>query len=610
MKITWLGWIGIVVAALILGAWLAGMILLMLIGENPETAMPWTHIQYAQYRVQPEYWYSIGGVLALFVGILAAAFGPKGEKVHGDASWATENEIRKAGLRATKGILLGKKGGRFLMTDAPAHVLLVAPTRSGKGVGVIIPNLLNFEGSAVVLDIKRENFEITAGFRKSLKHGVFLWSPMAHDGRSHRYNPLAEVRENKAFRITDLQLISSYLIPLPEKNPVWDQLARQLFTGLCMYVLDDPNRDATIGEVYRTLNATGGQDFAQWIDALVKNPPDWLDPECDRLLSAHAAMTAKERAFVRTSLNSALGLWSSPLVDAATAVSDFTLGDLRKRRMSIYVGVAHSQMSALRPLLSLFFQQVIGKLSESQPGPDEPHKVLVLLDEFASLGKMESISSAVTMLAGYGGRLMFVLQGLGTLEEHYGRAGGDVIVQNCAKQIFFAPNDETTARYVVSRLGRKTVRQRSKSVTKGSTSRQTSETGRDLMMPQELRTMGDDEEIVFSEGAAPVRGKKLVYFEDKAFKPRLLATPEIPSLDLDGKGATEREEPEPIDEIPRNADASTDRQQHRLEYTATCAAILDQYQQLSGKGTPSSPVFDHLKDRFQELITADTLMAA
>jgi len=607
VKTTLFIWTGVAVVALVLGAWLAGMIFLMTIGLDPETATPWTHITHVEHSARPGYWYSIGGVLALFIGIPVAAFWPKGEKVHGNASWATENEIRKAGLRATQGILLGKKGGRFLMTNDPAHVLLVAPTRSGKGVGVIIPNLLNFEGSAVILDIKRENFEITAGYRASLGHGVFLWSPMAHDGCSHCYNPLAELNPNRAFRITDLQLISSYLIPLPEKNPVWDQLARQLFIALCMVVIDNPEREATIGEVYRTLNPTGGQDFAEWIDVLVKNPPDWLDPECDRLLSAHAAMTAKERAFVRTSLNSALGLWASPVVDAATSRSDFSLGDLRRRRTSIYVGVAHSQMSALRPLLSLFFQQVIGKLSETQPGPDEPHKVLVLLDEFASLGKMESIASAVTMLAGYGGRLMFVLQGLGTLAQNYGREGGDVIVQNCAKQIFFAPNDETTARYVVSRLGRKTVRQSSRSVTKGSVSRQTSETGRDLMMPQELRTLRAGEEIVFAEGASPVRAKKIIYFEDKAFKSRLLDTPEVPSLKLDGRGASERRERVPVDDGEKPAPAAG-KDQRRLNFTAANGAILGQFQQLMGKNAPSIPAFEHLRGGFQEL-TADGLIS-
>lgn len=594
-------WSAVLITVLILGAWLAGAVFLMSVGLDPLTATPWTHIEYLPYRFMPEYGYSLGGVGALLLGIPALALWPKGEKVHGDAAWATEGQIRKAGLRASHGILLGKKGGRFLVTDDPAHVLLVAPTRSGKGVGVIIPNLLNFDGSAVVLDIKRENYHTTAGYRHSLHHGVFLWSPMALDGRSHRYNPLAEISDNRALRITELQLISNYLIPVPEKNRIWSELAQQLFTALCMVVLDDPEREPTIGGVYRTLNATGGQDFAAWIDTLVKKPPHWLDPECDRLLSAHAAMTSKERTFARSTLNSALSLWASPLVDAATSTSDFALSDLRKRRMSIYVGIGHEQMSTLQPLLSLFFQQVIGTLSKTEPGPDEPHKVLILLDEFASLGKMAAISSAVTMLAGYGGRLMFVLQGLGTLEEHYGK-GGDSILQNCAKQIFFAPNDETTARYVVGRLGRKTVKQQSKSTTKGATSHQMSETGRDLLMPQELRTLKAKEQIVFSEGAAPVRGRKIVYFKDRAFRKRLMNAPEIPKLDLEGRGGGKQSVEMPPDDAHKGAPKAgkgvkVSRKKRRAGLGSVCASAIDDYQAATGKNT-LNPVFGHLIREF------------
>ena len=603
------GWSAAIITVLVLGAWLAGAIFLMSVGLDPVVATPWTHIEYRQYRFMPEYGYSLGGVGALLIGIPALALWPKGEKVHGDAAWATEGQIRKAGLRASHGILLGKKGGQFLMTDDPAHVLLVAPTRSGKGVGVIIPNLLNFEGSAVILDIKRENYQKTAGYRGSLNHGVFLWSPMAHDGRSHRYNPLAEVSDNRAFRITELQLISNYLIPLPEKNRIWSEMAQQLFTALCMVVMDDPGREPTIGAVYRTLNATGGQDFAAWIDTLVKSPPRWLDPECDRLLSAHAAMTSKERSFARSTLNTALSLWASPLVDAATSMSDFALSDLRRNRMSIYVGIGHAQMSTLQPLLALFFQQVIGTLSKTEPGPDEPHKVLVLLDEFASLGKMEAISSAVTMLAGYGGRLMFVLQGLGTLEEHYGK-GSDGILQNCANQIFFAPNDETTARYVVGRLGRKTVKQQSKSTTKGSTSRQTSETGRDLMMPQELRTLRGKEQIVFAEGAAPVRGRKIVYFKDRAFRKRLMEAPDVPVLDLEGRGGREVEEevpPRGEGNVEVDTGAKAPRMERRGGLASHCITGITDYQAAIGLET-RNPVFGHLMGEIGKIVPEKKMM--
>jgi len=514
--------------------WFAGAVLFELVGADVLESRPWSIVQYAGYSDLPVYWIAVAAGVAppLMLGLLMVM--PKPEKLHGDAKWASAANVKKAGMRASAGILLGRFRGKYLMTDAPAHFLVCAPTRSGKGVGIIIPNLLSFDGSAIVYDIKLENWKFTSGFRAAHGHKVFLWSPMNPDGTTHSYNPLDRIRDDALFRITDVQALTSYLIPLPKKDPIWDQLARFFLGGLILYTLDSAKErgtKATIGEIYRTLNNTS--DLREWIRSVIDEP--WLDPECRRLFLSYAGMTDKERSFVKTSISKALNLWSNPLVDAATSRSDFDLGDLRRKRMAIYIGVTADTKDTVAPIVALFFQQAIAALAQREPGKDEPHKVLLLMDEFASLGRMEMIANAVTMLASYGGRMMFILQALSTLDEHYGKEGREVIVQNCAFQVFFAASDKTTTDYVVSRLGKKTVKVTSKTKSKGGHfSQSTNDQSRDLMLPQEFQQMDRAKQVVLVEASRPVLSDKIEYHKDDDFTSRVLKAPPVPKVKISG----------------------------------------------------------------------------
>ena len=514
--------------------WFAGAVLFELVGADVMEARPWSIVQYAGYRDLPVYWMAIAAGIAppLVLGLLMVI--PKKESIHGNAKWASAYDVKKAGMRASAGILLGRFRGKYLMTNEPAHFLVCAPTRSGKGVGVIIPNLLNFDGSTIVYDIKLENWEKTSGFRHAHGHKVFLWSPMNPDGRTHSYNPLDIIRDDALFRLSDAQSLASYLIPLPKKDPIWDQLARFLFTALILYTLDRAREEgtpATLGEIYRTLGDHA--DLQAW--AMETATISWVDPECRRLLLSFAGMTDKERSFVKTSIVKSLNLWSNPLVDAATSRSDFDLRDLRRKRIAIYIGVTTDTKETVAPLVALFFQQAIAALTQREPGKDEPHKVLFLMDEFASLGRMELIANAVTMLASYGGRLMFILQALSTLDEHYGKGGREIILQNCAFQVFFAASDETTTRYVTTRLGKKTVKSTSRTQSKGGVSRSTSEQARDLMLPQEFQQLDRAKEVILVEAARPVLGDKIVYHENESFQSRLLKAPPVPKVEIKGQ---------------------------------------------------------------------------
>jgi type IV secretion system protein VirD4 len=435
-------------------------------------------------------------------------------------------------------------------------------------VGIVIPNLLSWPGSVVVLDIKHENHKITSGFRANHQR-VFKWSPADDEARSHRFNPLSTVRNNTEHRISDIQRLATILLPQPtHADPMWQNEARDLFLGLALYVLDDPAQPATIGQIYRVLKSE--HDITDVIEYLLDRDDLILDPSARMSLASYINKAVKERSGVRSNLTAALNLWANPVIDAATSESDFDLLQLRRRPMSIYVGVKQNQLQTLAPLLGLFFQQCVDVLGRDLPGADEPHKVLLLIDEFASLGRLPVIESAMAFLAGYNVRLVNVIQGLSQLEHHYGSAR-DSILQNSAVQVYFAANDDATARYISSRLGTKTIRTASRSDPGGFgwATKTSGYAARDLMLPEEVRQLKDTKEIVFKEGARPAKADKIRYYTSKHFKSRLLPAAPVPRLSLQTHTANSAPTPMPEnsgpdDSAPSESTRDRDREPEAL----------------------------------------------
>ena len=450
---------------------------------------------------------------------------------YGDARWARWGEIRQAKLLDTAGVVLGKKGGTLLVNAEPVHTLVAAPTRSGKGVGIVIPNLLFWPDSVVVLDIKHENYAATAGYRSQAGgNHVYTWAPM--DDHSHRYNPFDFIAREGPRRITDIQLLATILLPQPPNgNPMWINDARDLFLGIALLVLDDPDVPSTIGQVYRTLKRE--TDLAD-IVTLALEQTDWpLDPLCRQSLAYFKNKADKEQSGVKSNLTAALNLWANPNIDAATSASDFDLRTFRKQRASVFVGVAQDQLVTLAPLLNLFFQQAVATLSHALPGKDETHEVLFMIDEFPMLGAMPSLAKGLALLAGYKIRIVLITQGLGQLKEIYGVGGQESILQNCAVQVFFASNDDSTTNYVSNRLGTQTVQVKSRSQTQDwKTTTSTSYVARPLMAPEEVRRLDSRKAILFKEGRRPVLARKVLYYADQLFMQRVVPAPAVPVLDI------------------------------------------------------------------------------
>jgi type IV secretion system protein VirD4 len=536
---------GAALVALAVAQYLSGFILLWLLHLDPHGASPLTVLRYGYYygtvpHVREALVRAFAGGNVLVLLSAAILLIPRRRPLHGEARFATRREIAAAGLLGDEGIILGRIGRRCLMLRGQQGVVLAAPPRAGKGVGVVIPNLLNWPDSVICVDIKRENWTLTAGFRAQSGQACFLFDPFAEDGRTARWNPFFYVSPDPLKRVNDLQRIAEMLYPDPPNvDPFWTASARSLFLGIALYLFETPSLPKTIGEVLRQGMASDDEGFGHHWKRIIEGRSKGkfpLSPQCVRALYDVIDLAPVTASSIRKTFTSRLDLWLNPILDAATSGNDFDLRELRRRRTSIYVGVNPDDLHRLRPVLSLFFQQAIGLQTRALPEHDPTLKlqVLMMLDEFAALGRIPIIAEAVSYLPGYNVRVVLVIHTPAQLREVYGVNGAETMLKSLAARIVFAPKDYPDAREISDELGVTTVRARTVSKplfdlsdSKGRRSMSVSEQRRPLLLPQEVKALGSRQALIFYEGLWPIRCKKLRYFEDARFRSRLLPPPMV-----------------------------------------------------------------------------------
>lgn len=489
-------------------------------------------IEYSLKLVGPP---AVGALISLVTLFAARAplldFRPfkDAESIHGTAHWATETQIRLAKLRAKKGLLLGRTGKTdYLVVDDFQHVLLFAPTGSGKGVGFVIPNLLYWQESVVCHDIKGENYELCSGYRKKIGQEVYYWNPADPDGVSHCYNPLDWVSTKPGQMVDDVQKICNLILPEQE---FWQNEARSLMLGVMLYLCAVPEKVQSFGEVVRTMRSDDVvYNLAVVLDTIGKR----IHPVAYMNIAAFLQKADKERSGVISTLNSGLELWANPLIDAATARSDFDMQQLKKKKMSVFCGVTPDNLQRLEPLLKVFYQQATDFMTRKMPGKNEPHGVLFLMDEFPSLGEMPQFQIGIAYFRGYRVKLFLIVQDTQQLKGTYEEAGMNSFLSNSYYRVTFAANNIETANMISQLIGNKTVKQLSHNNPKffdlnpASRTVNASEVQRALLLPQEVITLPRDEQIILIESFAPIRCKKIFYFKDRFFTKRLLTKTDVP----------------------------------------------------------------------------------
>ncbi|RTL79638.1 MAG: type IV secretory system conjugative DNA transfer family protein, partial [Hyphomicrobiales bacterium] len=423
------------------------------------------------------------------------------------------------------GIILGRLNGQMLVSDDPGHVLIVGPTRTGKGVSFVIPNGLAWPGSMVTLDIKSENLKSFGAARATKGDAVFVFAPGS--ASSHRYNPLDYVRPGPEMA-TDCANIASFLVATGSVENEWTLAARKTVAALLGYVMTSIHFEKArhIRSAVRVIST--GHDIADVLKTIVATENDGSVPSW--VLGAFnqfVAIPDRTRGSVMFNVNNAFAPWDSPLICAATETSDFDIRDLRRKRMSIFIGSPLADLESCRPLIRILFQQIHDVLMRDLPGADEPHQVLLLLDEFYALGRMSSLASKIAVSAGYGFRMAIVLQNISQLDETYGKAMRETLVAGAALKLFVAINDNETARYVSDALGTYTATHTTKMIGAGLSQSRVSlgHMASPLRRPQELTRMPKDKSILLVANARPFESEKLYFFRDRRMRRLMEQTP-------------------------------------------------------------------------------------
>lgn len=517
---------------------LAGGIFLAINGKNVDNTTPLTMYQYwFFYKNYPSVmrWWYVSALVSFFLMVVPGfkIFAPAKRTLFGNARFASKSDVAKAKLFAEIGIILGKFKGKYLIFGGQQHVMVSAATRGGKGVSIVNPNLLNWPYSAVVVDIKQESHDLTSGFRARCDQDCFLFNPLATDYRTHRYNPLGYISEDENFRIDDIQKIAYMIFPdKPGTDVIWTATPRSLFLGVVLSLLESPGKLVTMGQVLRESLVDG--DGSKYFDGLIEAREKSGRPFSSTCVSALRTYTSiaadNTRSGVMGSFRSRLELWSNPVLDAATSGNDFDLRELRKKKMSIYVGVTPDNQERLKPLLNLFFQQLVDLNTRELPekNPALKYPVLLLLDEFRALGKVDVIVQGISYIAGYGLRLLTIVQSPSQIVEVYGKDAAKTFLQNHAAQVVFAPkrSDTESAKEISEWLGYQTVKGVSESKAKTlfgkkAPSQSISDQRRALLLPQEVTSIGQEDEIVIVENVDPIRAKKAFYYSSADFIDRL-----------------------------------------------------------------------------------------
>ena len=496
---------------------------------------------------------------------------PKKQKLHGDAKFANSADVKKMGLYVDKGIIVGKYNNKLLRFGGSQFVSLGAPTRTGKGVGIVIPNLMDWQESCVVQDIKQECFNFASKYRKDkLNNEVYLFNPF--DKRTHRYNPLAYVDLNGSNGDAELTDLANIIYPLPndENGKFFALQAQNLFMGLC-YLCNDLLTTTTGLNFLRTYSLKCSFDLAGLLElsegfifeyehiTYITNPNNknkpiekkekcevsnfdetWeflkkLDKQAkdqnriflsskamDRMNAYYSITAENTRSSILGSFNAPLGMFRGDNMRLATNGNDFDFRDLRKKKMTIFIGITPDQLANAKQILNLFWQQLILVNTKELPqdNAELKHKVMLLMDEFTASGYLSTYLKGISFIAGYGLRSVMIYQSNSQLEtpepNGYGRDGAKTLLTNHACQIFYTPREMEDAEKLSKILGNTTIKNRSRNLGKGGGGSE-NDTQRPLMLPQELLTLKAEKEILKIDNNKPILANKAYYYNDQYF---------------------------------------------------------------------------------------------
>ena len=571
------GQIAAVLGVVVVGVWGATQWTAAALGHQARLGAPW-FVAFDQPVYHPwrlfEWWFffdayapdvfDVGGAIAGCSGIASVCVAvsmsvwrsrqSRSVTTYGTARWATADDVRQAGLNRPGGVFLGQHGEQYLRHDGPEHVLAFAPTRSGKGVGLVVPTLLSWGASSVITDLKGELWALTAGWRqKHAKNKVLRFEPASTSG-GVCWNPLDEIRLGTEYEVGDVQNLATLIVDPDGKglDSHWQKTAFALLVGVILHalykakddggtatlpsvdaMLADPNRD--IGELWMEM-ATYGHVDGQNHHAIGSAARDMMDrPE-------------EEAGSVLSTAKSYLALYRDPVVARNVSRSDFRIKQLMHEDdpVSLYIVTQPNDKARLRPLVRVMVNMIVRLLADKmdfeggRPVAHYKHRLLMMLDEFPSLGKLEIMQESLAFVAGYGIKCYLICQDINQLKSRETGYGHDEsITSNCHVQNAYPPNRVETAEHLSRLTGQTTVVKeqittsgRRTAAMLGQVSRTYQEVQRPLLTPDECLRMpgpkknaqGEIEEagdmVIYVAGYPAIYGKQPLYFKDPVFSAR------------------------------------------------------------------------------------------
>jgi type IV secretion system protein VirD4 len=471
------------------------------------------------------YAFAVGGLSVLFLlswimlmAPLIAHWGPRASDVHGSARFASKAEL--AALQGGAGLLIGRdaKGG-MLRYNGPAHLLTMAPTRSGKGVGTILPNLLTARRSVICVDPKGENARV-AGRARAKLGDVWCLDPFGLSGRQPAgCNPLEALDPGGMDLGEDAATLADALVfdaPGESGDAHWNEEAKALIGGLILRVVTaEPAGRRHLGTVREYLTLAPERWNA--LLAAMSASPDARGLVA-RAANRQTGKSAKEASGVLSSAQRHTHFLDSPRMVDALSRSDFSWRDLKAKTVSVFLILPPDRLATYSRWLRLMVAQSLQELARAPGKPAAP--VLYLLDEFAALGAMAPVERAMGLMAGYGVQMWPILQDIHQLRDTYGKRAG-TFLSNAAVLQVFGTNDHESARMISDLLGQSTVSfqtmSRAMDAEGSGISYGEQVTGRALLTPDEVRTLPAWSSLLFVQGKRPIVAGKLRYFSDPEF---------------------------------------------------------------------------------------------
>jgi type IV secretion system protein VirD4 len=487
--------------------------------------------------------------------------------LHGSARWADQRDIRAAGLLGNDGVYIGawcdkRRRVHYLRHNGPEHVLCYAPTRSGKGVGLVVPTLLSWTESVVVTDLKGELFELTAGWRAQYAHNkVLRFEPAASSGSSC-FNPLAELRLNTEHEVGDVQNLALLIVDPDGKGlrdgDHWQKTAYSLLVGCILHLCykarhnGPPATLAALGQMLSDPKRPIGDLWAQML--CFKHINGANHPVVGASARDMVDRPPNEAGSVLSTTKSYLDLFRDPTIAKNTSRSDFRIQDLMNYvdPVSLYIVTKPNDKARLKPLIRIIVNMIVRLLADKldfengRPKPSYKHRLLAMIDEFPALGKLEILQESLAFVAGYGIKCYLITQDITQLKSRETGYGPDeTITSNCHIQTAFPPNRLDTAEHLSKLTGQTTIIKeqvtRSGRGLGAQTSTTMQEVQRPLLTPDEcLRMPGPRKDaqglitkpgdmVVYCAGFPAIYGRQPLYFEDQTFLARSKIAPPQPT---------------------------------------------------------------------------------